>query len=198
MNGVPILNVEMSTTGSIPVIPTTVVTTTSNLTVGTNTATPLTPEILNSVIAMTNPLEYSFPSTSKLIQVNIASFLGTIYTYTYSPRQSSISTLCSLTVILIFFNKKNYFIRIFRALTEYGQLFAMLSQIYIKFTFGMMKNTNWSNWILIVDWPHAYQHSVFSQSYVRYHMQKSNLIYRSYIALNSCNLYVMNDALKRN
>ncbi|XP_031627376.1 activating transcription factor 3-like, partial [Contarinia nasturtii] len=66
MNGIPIINVDMSTT-SIPVVPTPNATNTSNLTVGTNTTTPLTPEILNSVMAMTNPLEYSFPSTTTSI-----------------------------------------------------------------------------------------------------------------------------------
>ncbi|XP_055302439.1 activating transcription factor 3 isoform X2 [Sitodiplosis mosellana] len=65
MNGVPILNVDMATTTSAAVVqPTPSVTNTSNLMVGTATTTPLTPEILNSVMAMTNPLEYSFPSTT--------------------------------------------------------------------------------------------------------------------------------------
>lgn len=66
MNGVPILNVDMATTTSVALVPpTSAVINTSNLTVGTSTnTTPLTPEILNSVMAMTNPLEYSFPSTA--------------------------------------------------------------------------------------------------------------------------------------
>lgn len=63
MSGVPMLNVDMVTTASVAVMPTPtpMVTSTSNLTVGTANNTPLTPEILNSVMAMTNPLEYSFP-----------------------------------------------------------------------------------------------------------------------------------------
>lgn len=63
MSGVPMLNVDMVTTASLAVMPTPtpMVTSTSNLTVGTANNTPLTPEILNSVMAMTNPLEYSFP-----------------------------------------------------------------------------------------------------------------------------------------
>lgn len=76
MSGVPALNVDMVTTAaSVAIVPASAaVTSTSNLTVGTCTTTPLTPEILNSVMAMTNPLEYSFPTnttttTTKLSQV---------------------------------------------------------------------------------------------------------------------------------
>lgn len=66
MNGIPMLNVDLSTSTSQTIAPSSSVINTSNLTVGTNTSTPLTPEILNSVMAMTNPLEYSFPSTSNV------------------------------------------------------------------------------------------------------------------------------------
>lgn len=65
MNGVPMLNVDMVTTASTAVQSSQPsVTSTTNLTVGNAANTPLTPEILNSVMAMTNPLEYSFPTTS--------------------------------------------------------------------------------------------------------------------------------------
>lgn len=80
MNGIPLVNVEMATPSQLPpssAVAATV-TNTSNLSVGTIStagATPLTPEILNSVMAMTNPLEYTFPSsagtlmTTKISQV---------------------------------------------------------------------------------------------------------------------------------
>lgn len=82
MNGIPILNVDMATASSVAAAtvepPTSAVTNTSNLTVATTAtaaaATPLTPEILNSVMAMTNPLEYSFPSiaaSNKVSQVRL-------------------------------------------------------------------------------------------------------------------------------
>lgn len=71
MNGIPMVNVEMVTPAQVAVVPSSsaaaTVTSTSNLSVGnisTTGATPLTPEILNSVMAMTNPLEYTFPSTA--------------------------------------------------------------------------------------------------------------------------------------
>lgn len=81
MSGVPMLNVDMVTTAASVAVapaPAIVASSSTNLTVGTCTTTPLTPEILNSVMAMTNPLEYSYPanaaananaSTSKLSQV---------------------------------------------------------------------------------------------------------------------------------
>lgn len=56
MNGPPILSVVDGVSSA-------------GLTPGICTTTPRTPEILNSVIAMTNPLEYSFPSTTTGIVV---------------------------------------------------------------------------------------------------------------------------------
>lgn len=89
MNGIPLVNVEMAPTtavAQVAIVSSPAITSTTNLRVGTATtattttstgaATPLTPEILNSVMAMTNPLEYSFPSsanalmTTKVSQVN--------------------------------------------------------------------------------------------------------------------------------
>lgn len=65
MSGIPMVNVEMVTSPS-QVAPSQVQPNASNLSAGTITTaagtTPLTPEILNSVMAMTNPLEYSFPA----------------------------------------------------------------------------------------------------------------------------------------
>lgn len=79
MNGLPMVNVDLSTPTE-SVVPTPAGSNTSNLCVGTSTATPLTPEILNSVMAMTNPLEYSFPLTvtshvsTKVSQVRWSTF----------------------------------------------------------------------------------------------------------------------------
>lgn len=96
MNGIPMVNVEMAPTttsqganAAPPPPPPTTATSASNLSVGTISnaagATPLTPEILNSVMAMTNPLEYSFPAnvsgagsmtTTKMSQVRMSSSFG--------------------------------------------------------------------------------------------------------------------------
>lgn len=72
---VPMLNVDMATSAQVAAVPTPAPSTTSttNLTVGSVTgaaATPLTPEILNSVMAMTNPLEYSFPAANAASAAN--------------------------------------------------------------------------------------------------------------------------------
>lgn len=66
MSGVPMLGIDGCSSTPTILIATTSVTNNNNnpnnLTVGSCSNTPLTPEILNSVMAMTNPLEYSFPS----------------------------------------------------------------------------------------------------------------------------------------
>lgn len=85
MSGPPMLGVDgcaSTVSNHLSATTTTGSTTTGGLTVGVCNTTPLTPEILNSVMAMTNPLEYSFPSanlstatTMKMSQVNSNLFL---------------------------------------------------------------------------------------------------------------------------
>lgn len=76
MNGPPILSVVDGVSSA-------------GLTPGICTTTPRTPEILNSVIAMTNPLEYSFPSTTAGIVVQ--------------PKQSQVSAQSGFLVFFFLF-----------------------------------------------------------------------------------------------
>lgn len=64
MSGQQMLGVDGCSQSSIVTSSSIVTTSNGHLTVNNPACTPLTPEILNSVMAMTNPLEYSFPATS--------------------------------------------------------------------------------------------------------------------------------------
>lgn len=72
MSGAPMLGVDgcaISTSAMLTsTAPSMVTTSNGQLAVGTTCShTPLTPEILNSVMAMTNPLEYTFSANNPAI-----------------------------------------------------------------------------------------------------------------------------------
>lgn len=59
----------------------------ATLAVSSCSTTPRTPEILNSVIAMTNPLEYSFPSSTQSTPATITLTSANISATAQTPTQ---------------------------------------------------------------------------------------------------------------